>query len=145
MVQTKEEKAAYHKAYYERTKERDKEKRNARNMVWTSEERTAYNKAYYERTKERDKEKIKARTKAYKQTPSGKKSNTLNNWKHCGVIGDLSKIYDERYIPSTNCEICNKEYSSTRDRHLDHCHETGLFRQVLCQNCNAMDNWKKYI
>ena len=129
MVQTKEEKAAYHKAYYERTKERDKEKRKAQN------------KARYQKNKE----KIKAQNKAYRKTPSGIKSEIVSNWKRRGVTGDLSKIYDERYLHCTHCESCNKEYSSTRDRCLDHDHETGLFRQVLCQNCNAMDNWKKYI
>ena len=121
MVMNKEERAAYNKSYYERNKERDKEKR------------------------EKNKDKISARNKAYYKTPSGIKSHAISTWKTRGVIGDLSKIYDERYLPCTHCEVCNKEYTSTRDRHLDHCHLTGLFRQILCHNCNSNDNWKKYI
>jgi len=140
MVQTKEEIAAYAKAHYEKNKEKIRVQDRARyekNKVKI----LAQKKARYEKNKD----KISARNKAYKQTPSGKKSRIVSDWKKRGVIGDLSKIYDERYLPCTHCEACNKEFSSNRDRCLDHCHETGLFRKVLCQNCNRHDNWKKYI
>ena len=129
MVWTKEEKAAYDKTYRVINYERDKDKKKARN------------KARYER----EKVKILAQSKAYRKTPSGIKTQAVSKWKRRGVIGDLSKIYDERYLHCTHCEVCNKEFSSKSDRCLDHDHETGLFRQVLCQNCNIMDNWKKYI
>ena len=129
MVQTKEEKAAKRKARYHKNIEKSR----------------AQDRAQYEKNKEKNKEKKRAQNKAYNKTPKGIKSHAINKWKSRGVTGDLSKIYDERYLHCTHCEVCNKEFSSTRDRHLDHCHETGLFRQVLCQNCNAMDNWKKYI
>ena len=137
MVRTKEQIAAYKKVYYEKNKVKILAQRKPVNK----EERAAYNKARYEKKKDE----IKAQTKAYYKTPSGKKSQIVSCWKRHGVIGDLSKIYDERYLPSTNCEVCNKEFSSTRDRCLDHDHETSLFRQILCRNCNTYDNWKKYI
>ena len=128
-LKNKEDRAAYNKVYREKNKERDKEKIKARNKV----------------RYEKNKVKINAQNKAHSKTPSGIKTNTLNNWKTRGLIGDLSKIYDERYLHCTHCEICNKEFNSTRDRCLDHDHETGLFRKILCQNCNSHDNWKKYI
>lgn len=36
-----------------------------------------------------------------------------------------------------NCAICGKEFSSTRDQHIDHCHETSAVRGVLCFGCNT--------
>ena len=37
----------------------------------------------------------------------------------------------------TNCGICGKEFDSTRDQHIDHCHETGGIRGVICLGCNT--------
>ena len=37
----------------------------------------------------------------------------------------------------TNCAICGNEFSSTKDQHIDHCHETNAVRGVLCCGCNT--------
>jgi hypothetical protein len=37
----------------------------------------------------------------------------------------------------TSCAICGKEFSSTRDQHIDHCHKTNFVRGVLCLGCNT--------
>ena len=37
------------------------------------------------------------------------------------------------------CAICEKDLDAdldSRDHHIDHCHETGVIRGVLCSNCN---------
>lgn len=34
------------------------------------------------------------------------------------------------------CEICNKTFKSTKDKHIDHCHNTDKIRGILCTNCN---------
>lgn len=35
------------------------------------------------------------------------------------------------------CAICFEEPSTQRGLHLDHCHETGAIRGLLCHNCNV--------
>ena len=145
----KEETKVYQKAYYAN----NKEKASAYNTVYRAnnkdkmsayrdnnkEKKNAYDKAY----NAQNKEKVTERKRKYNLTPEGLKSSRISSWKYCGVLGNLSKIYDERYLPSTACEVCNKTYKSSKDRCLDHDHDTGLFRQVLCQECNVHDNWKK--
>ena len=44
-------------------------------------------------------------------------------------------LYDY-YIACEHCEICSVEFNNTKNKHLDHCHATGEFRQVLCRSCN---------
>ena len=65
-----------------------------------------------------------------------KKCQIRAKWKAKGLnMENFDDIY-ERYIKSTNCELCNKKYKSTKDRCMDHCHKTGEFRNVVCQKCN---------
>ena len=95
-----------------------------------------------------NKEKIKERSRLYKKlwrkTPQGKKQNTMNTWRSYGVNNVNDTMYD-RYINTHCCDICNKEFKNSLDRCLDHDHDTGDFRQILCQSCNNHDSWKKKI
>ena len=132
MVKSKEEKAAYMKKYRannDRLKEKEKE----------------YQKEYMKKYRAKNKEKKNEYMKEYRQTAKGIKVRIIGQWKWMGVIGDLSTLYDERYLLSTNCEVCNKTYASSLDKCLDHCHQSGEFRQMLCRACNSFDNWKKII
>jgi hypothetical protein len=70
------------------------------------------------------------------------KCNTKKSWKAMGVIfndDEFNTIYN-RYIYATNCELCNKKFKTTRNRNLEHNHQTGKFRNVVCNSCNS----KKY-
>ena len=72
------------------------------------------------------------------------KTNTICHWKHKGIINEnLEEIY-ETYIKTMNCTHCGKEFRNTKERHLDHCHETGLFRKIVCHRCNVMNNYINY-
>ena len=76
-----------------------------------------------------------------------KKSNTISGWKQRGMIGDLSFIYDNDYLPATNCWVCNKVFKNTKDKCADHDHsitDGDNFRQVLCRGCNNHDSWKRH-
>ena len=75
--------------------------------------------------------------KRYRQSDKGKKSQRKIWWESRGVVfdNDFDEIHD-RYINSSQCELCNKVYKNSLDRCLDHCHTTGKFRNVVCQSCN---------
>ena len=66
------------------------------------------------------------------------KSYTEKNWKSKGLIcseEDFEAIY-EIYITARNCELCKKKFKPSRDRCMDHDHNTGKFRNICCQTCN---------
>jgi hypothetical protein len=170
MVRTVEERRAYQKEYWANNKAKlaaknkvyranNKEKiadmkkeyqaKNKESIVAQKKEYNAKNKdsiaAQKKEYNAKNKDSIAAYKKEYSQTPNGKKLIKIMGWKTHGVIGNLSKIYDEIYLPSTHCDICKTEYKSTYDRCLDHCHLSGEFRQMLCRDCNTMDRWKKKV
>ena len=84
----------------------------------------------------------KAKHKVYLQTPAGIKSNRISKWKSYGVICDDWDVLYEKYINTEFCEDCKCEltedrYNTKTTRCLDHDHNTGLFRNVVCNSCNA--------
>jgi hypothetical protein len=118
MVQTKEQKAVYMKKYREKNKDK------------ISEEK----KKHYQEHKEEIKE--------YNQTPAAIKARIIAYWKLRGLIHpDYDELY-ELYLNCKHCEVCRKEFIDSFDKCMDHCHETGLFRQILCRSCNTRDSWK---
>jgi len=145
MPQTKEEKAETQRLYYIANKEELVEKHRL------------YKKANKEKIKEqkrlwheKNKEKNNEIHRLYRQTPSGIRSNHYSDWRKVGVIFESDEDRDviwERYLQSTHCEVCNKEYKNRLDRCLDHDHDitdAPNFRQILCRNCNNQDNWKNH-
>jgi hypothetical protein len=140
MVQTKEELAAYMKAWHKK------------NKIKTAEQK----KVYYETNKQHiaevskiyhdnNKEKLAVKAKIYYQTPIGIKSGIFNAWKRSGLIHDNFDTLYESYLQSTHCDVCKCEFKDTFDRCMDHDHNTNLFRQFLCRRCNCNDHWKTLI
>ena len=70
------------------------------------------------------------------------KYKCIYNWKKYGLIYDDYDDLFEVYRKTLVCQHCNKEFKNKLDRHMDHCHETGLFRKIVCRSCN---NYNYYI
>lgn len=69
------------------------------------------------------------------------KTKTRYKWKSRGIIFQDEEhfvyIYN-LYIKATNCDICNKLFPNSLNRHLDHCHNTGDVRNIMCSRCNII-------
>ena len=106
-----------------------------------------YDKEYQKEWREANKDKIKEwrennkeyRTE-YLKTEAGKKSQRISRWKNIGIKSDDYNSLYEYYLSVKNCEECNIELvegCKSNSRCLDHDHETGIFRNVLCISCNS--------
>jgi len=64
------------------------------------------------------------------------KAKTKYNWKKLGLnMDNFEEIY-YKYIIATHCQLCNKQFTKTIDRQMEHCHATGQFRNIVCRSCN---------
>jgi hypothetical protein len=89
---------------------------------------------------EKQKEYLKKYKKEYLKNPKYIKNQTIRQWKRRGIITeDYNKLY-EYYLSVEECENCGIELNSGygTKKNLDHDHETGLYRNVLCFNCNIL-------
>ena len=131
MVLTEEERKQRKKENNEQYYQKNKEKIREYKRIWTNE--------YYKENKDVCNE----RNKNWRNnTYNGRKYNAVYNWKRYGVIhDDFDKLY-ELYINTTECNVCNKTFKKSNDKCLDHDHESGQFRQILCQSCNNHDHWR---
>ena len=128
--------------YYEKNKEILKEKARERYQR-DKEQILLKKKEYYKNNREAKKE----YQKEYYRCPEKSINNRINTWKRRGVISDDYQELYKKYINTTECELCNCNLSKGTGligkRHLDHDHETGEFRNILCGKCNINLNKKK--
>ena len=126
------------------TKEERRERRKIVQKKYTDankEKMKEQRKEYYQKNREEMKEKMKE----YNQTPKGRKSLRIANWKKIGIICDYDHYYNI-YLQRTNCYYCNKEFENSFDRCLDHDHEINdnyNVRGIICRGCNIRDVYKK--
>tara|TARA_R110000782_G_scaffold135978_1_gene228387 strand:- start:136 stop:561 length:426 start_codon:yes stop_codon:yes gene_type:complete len=125
----------YYKKYYQKNKEKISQKE--REYREANKEKIAETHKEYE---QKNKKKIAETKKIYRQTEKYKKSSRIRGWKYRGVLSNnFDELYDT-YINIPNCEICNIELIEgdlfSNKKCLDHDHETGQFRNILCYPCN---------
>ena len=96
---------------------------------------------YFKEYRKKNRDKLNEYDKKYRLTSLGLKHQRIKNWKTNGVISeDYNKLY-EYYLSIQECENCGielnqEDYNTTKC--LDHDHNTGLFRNVLCNYCNLL-------
>ena len=142
MPQSEEEKKQYMKEWREKNKEKKKE----------------YDKKYRQEYREKRlesqrkwREKNKEYMKEYLRTPEVKKRQTISHWVNALGLKESKEDLDRIYHLRETQELCNAcDVKLTRDEVcpteacMDHDHETGRFRHIICRSCNSQDNWKKY-
>ena len=68
--------------------------------------------------------------------------NAIRNWKRRGLICREGETYKDIYSLYMNTDFCNQCSVKFNDevrnlnRCMDHSHDTGYFRHVLCNKCN---------
>lgn len=62
----------------------------------------------------------------------------LSTYKYEDLQTDKKRIVKEKLaeVQKGVCMVCRKPFSTDRVPHLDHCHETGNVRGLLCSFCN---------
>ena len=113
-------------------------------MARNAENTKRLQKEWYEQnkdlTKERAKDWVQKNTEKRKEVarnyarsnPKKLKNNSLKSL--YGIT--LKEFENKRSLQQHRCAICDNEFKSTKDAHMDHCHTSGKVRDILCGACN---------
>ena len=121
MPMNKEERKEYYRLRYIAKREEHLRKQNEYNQL--------------------NRDKINQRNTAYRESNEGKKKCRISMWKYYGIIHDDYDALYERYLNTNECEECGIEmcFGKSNDaRCVDHDHDTGEVRNILCRKCNSL-------
>lgn len=85
-------------------------------------------------------DKANARNRKYCKTPKGQMAGRKKLWKKRGLDMETFYYVYPIFMNATNCERCGIQFSGKNDgkgKCMDHCKTTGMFRNILCRNCNV--------
>jgi len=124
--------AEYMKEYNQRPERREKKLKYSKEYYQKNKERKA---EYAKRYNALNKEKIAKRRKVYRDSPEAKRVN-LNGAllrKYGITLEERNKIIAEQ---NNKCVICRRVLND-KNIHVDHNHDTGNLRGILCRFCNS--------
>jgi hypothetical protein len=90
----------------------------------------------------KDPEKRLQYQREYRKSKKSKKWFKLRDWKRSGLVCDNYDELYNHYLKTAYCDACKVKLSidkktTSTTKCMDHCHETGLFRNILCHSCNV--------
>jgi len=144
MVLTEEEKKERHRISDKKYRESEigKERKRISDKEFRESEK---GKEYYKNYRKTEKgqkysksEKGKLKRKEYLQSEKGIKNTTKGSWKKRGLnMENFEEIY-KRYKDAIFCDICEcvLEGNGRNRKCMDHDHDTGEFRNIVCFYCN---------
>jgi len=100
-------------------------------MAWKDKNYdVAYKANYYKENKET----IREKSKAYRQSVAGRKAKKRSIVRTYGLtLEDYEKMLEEQ---NNLCKICNEPETEKKSLAIDHDHNTGKGRGLLCSKCN---------
>jgi len=133
----KEYQRQYQKQYRLKNKEHIKDYHN-KNKEKIKAQRADYYLKNKEKIQQQKKEYYNDKYSNLLKTDEGRKRQRINKWKSRGVIcEDWNKLYDW-WNTTYDCMHCYKPLEDS-DKCLDHDHNTGSPRAILCRVCNVKE------
>ena len=89
------------------------------------------------------KEERSNKIRKWQKTEKGMKSRTMANWRGRRLLDNFNDNYEtiyRIYLSTKFCDDCGYELNTGDTRMkkcLDHCHQSGYFRGVVCNSCNV--------
>lgn len=91
------------------------------------------------RYRQNNKEKIAKQNKEYRNRPEVKARKAANEKNNC-LLRKYGITFNQKQKmiadQNSRCAICKEILDNGRNTHVDHNHETGKIRGILCDNCN---------
>lgn len=125
---------AYKRANRTEEQKQSKLEQDRKNYQDNHEKRLEYFK------EKRNTEEQKMYMKEFRASEAGIKSARITKMKQCGIISDDYEGLYTKWKETTHCEECNVELiggnKGINRKCIDHDHETGAFRNIICHGCN---------